>query len=492
MSAERLDPATAARLPSDVERPARAVAAAGVGIVHLGPGAFHRAHQAAYTQAAMAVAGGNWAIRTVALRSDRARLALEPQAGLYTLRERGTETDRWTLQAAIRDVVTASNDAASGLDTLIDPNVHVLTLTVTEAGYALDTSGSLDHSHPDVVHDLESPAVPCSAPGWVAAALAARRRIDAPLTVFSCDNLRSNGRALERAVRDFIQATDPSLLGWVDDNVTFPNAMVDRIVPATRPAELDEAAKALTVRDDAHTACEPFTEWVIEKRFATLIPAWETVGAKLVDDVATFEETKLKLLNGAHSSLVYAACALDIEYVHEAMGHPVLERYLRRLLDDEIRPHVVAPPGEDLVARIDTVLDRFRNPHLGHRCAQIAMDGSLKIRERLLPVAETALNEGRSIPLLTTALACWLHHVVRHAEPGAPALLDARADQVLEIARGWTPTRDAGQDRAVVKQLMGPKLGADDAWVRGISETTRALRERGVEAVLEDAARREG
>ena len=300
----RLNPASAARLPDHVERPAPNVTAAGVGIVHLGPGAFHRAHQAAYTQAAMAAAGGHWAIRTVALRSDRARLALEPQGGLYTLRERGIETDRWTLQAAIRGVVTAPDDASSGVDTLIDPNVHVLTLTVTEAGYGLDANGSLDRTNPDVAHDLDEPQSPRSAPGWVAAALERRARMNAPLTVFSCDNLRSNGRALERAVKDFIQATDPSLLGWVDDNVTFPNAMVDRIVPATRPDELDDAAAALTVRDEAHAACEPFTEWVIESRFATAIPDWEAVGAKFVDDVATFEEMKLKLLNGAHTSLV--------------------------------------------------------------------------------------------------------------------------------------------------------------------------------------------
>lgn len=422
----RLNRATLSQLPASVARPSYAPAAHGVGVVHLGIGAFHRAHMAAMTDDVLAQDGGDWRIAGVSLRSAGVRDQLEPQDGLYTLAVRDGAAQRLRVIGTVAEVLVASEDVATVITRIAAPATHIVSLTVTEKGYCHDpASGALLEDHPDIVHDLANPAQPRSAVGVIAAGLAARQRAGAgPLTVMSCDNLPDNGRVLEGVVRRFIQLASPQLEGWFNSQVRFPASMVDRIVPATTDAD----RSALPGYADAGLVkTEVFSQWVIEDRFAGPRPAWERAGAQIVADVRPFELAKLRMLNGSHSTLAYLGSLAGYETVDQAMADPRIAGVIDQLMQ-EAAATLPQVPGLDPPAYAAALKARFANAALEHRLAQIAMDGSQKLPQRLLGTIADTHRAGGQATAAAIGVAAWMRHF------GGPHVNDPLAEQLRAAA----------------------------------------------------------
>ncbi|MEN5118574.1 mannitol dehydrogenase family protein [Luteimonas sp. TWI662] len=451
----RLSETLLATLPPAVARPAFDRATTRIGVVHLGAGAFHRAHQAVYFDDALAL-DPDWAVCAVSLRNPDVRDALRPQDGLYTLAILG-QTPRLRVIGALREVLCARDEAAAVLARLADPAVRLVTLTVTEKGYCLAGDG-LDIAHPDIVHDLAAPDAPVSAIGYLVAGLARRRAAGlAPYTVLSCDNLADNGVRLRRAVLAFAERIDPALARWIDAEAAFPRSMVDSITPATDDTLRVRVADTLGLDDAWPVQREPYAQWVVEDRFCNGRPPLERVGVTLSDDIAGFDRAKLRLLNGPHSALAYLGLLLDVETVADAMRHPGLAAFVARLMREDIAPTLTVPAAMDLDAYIDAILERFGNPAIAHRLAQIAWDGSQKLPVRLLGTIRDALAAGRPIDRLCLPIAAWMHFVCRQARAGV-ALIDPMADTLAQIGCAAT-----GQVGDVARFLALREVFADVA-----------------------------
>ncbi|MDH5246627.1 MAG: mannitol dehydrogenase family protein, partial [Betaproteobacteria bacterium] len=324
-----------AALPAPIARPDYDIGAVGVGIVHLGLGAFHRAHQAVYTDAILHW-HRQWGICGVSLKTPRVIEALSPQDGLYSVLEKGAEGASARVIGSVREMLFLGTARDRVIARIADPAVHVVSLTVTEKGYCHDpATGRLNALHPDIAHDLAHPEAPVSAIGVLAAGLAARRAAaSGPLNVICCDNLPHNGRTVEGIVTAYAQAFDPSLAEWIGTHAAFPCTMVDRIVPAVTQADVAEVARLLGVVDAAPVVAEPYNSWVIENRFAAARPPWEDAGAQVVADVAPFETMKLRLLNGSHSTLAYLGFLSGHEFIWQASADPLLATLVERLMAD--------------------------------------------------------------------------------------------------------------------------------------------------------------
>jgi fructuronate reductase len=437
-SAAGLSAATLPTLPATVIRPNYDLAAVRIGIVHLGPGAFHRAHQAVYVDDLLAD-HPDWGICGVSLHSAGVRDALRPQDGLYTLALLGEQTSLRVI-GAIRELLVASEDQAAVLARLAEPAVKLVTLTITEKGYCL-AGEDLDLAHPDIAHDLAAPQTPRSAIGYVVAGLRERHaRGIAPYTVLSCDNLAGNGHRLRRAVLQYAARIDAALAAWIEAEVAFPCSMVDSITPATDDALRQRVADALGCVDAWPIQREAYTQWVIEDRFCNERPPFERAGATLSHDIAGYDRAKLRLLNGPHSTLAYLGSLMELETVSAAMAEPLLAGFIERLMRQDIVPSLPALPGFDPQAYVDAILARFRNPAIRHLLAQIAWDGSQKIPVRLLGTIAEALAAGRPIERLCLPVAGWLHFVTRQARNGV-AIVDPLADNLARI--GTTGDVDA-------------------------------------------------
>lgn len=399
------------RLPADVRRPGFAPAEHGVGIVHLGIGAFHRAHQAVMTDDCLALHGGDWRIMGVSLRSAGVRDQLAPQGGLYTLCERDGEAERLRIIAAVAGVLVAAEDVRAVIDLIAAPTTHVISLTITEKGYCHDpATGQLLADHPDILHDRATPEAPRSAIGVIVAGLARRmRQGSGPITIISCDNLPDNGRVLAGVVRALAARTEPELLPWLDRHVRFPATMVDRIVPATTGDDLDRVAARLGCTDAGMVKAEPFSQWVIEDDFAGPRPRWEDAGAQLVADVRPFELAKLRMLNGSHSTLAYLGLLAGHETVDQAMADPAIAAVIDQLMLEAAATLPVVP-GLDPTGYATALRRRFSNAALAHRLAQIAMDGSQKLPQRLLGTIVDRHRAGARAQAATMGIAAWMRH----------------------------------------------------------------------------------
>lgn len=440
-------------------------AAYGRGIVHLGPGAFHRAHQAAITDAALAADGGDWRITGISLRSGAVARAMNAQNGLYTLIERGAGGVSARVIAAIDRVI--ATDTAAALAALADPAVRVVTLTVTEKGYGIDrATGGPDLRHPAVAHDLAHPDVPEGTLGLLVAALSRRRGAGMPpFTALSCDNLPENGRLLRGGVTGFARRIDPALADWIDAEVAFPSSMVDRITPAPTPDTLAEAERQTGCTDLAAVETEPFLQWVVEDDFPHGRPRWEAGGALFVKDVTPYERMKLTMLNGSHSMLAYAGFLSGHRFVRDAMGDPALARLVARHLSGAAAL-LPALPGIDLANYAGALLERFRNPAIAHETRQIAMDGTEKLPQRIFQPALLALERGHDPAPFAFATAAWMRHALGVTDDGERyPLHDPRADRIGE-ALARVP-REAGAIMEALQGLPGvvpPALAAAPAW----------------------------
>ncbi|MFG1359220.1 mannitol dehydrogenase family protein [Xanthobacter pseudotagetidis] len=461
----RLTLKTLGDLPAAVARPAYDVGAAEVGVVHLGVGAFHRAHQAVYLDDVMARGAKGWAVAGASLRAADTYDALAPQDGLYTLAVRSGEGDALRVVGSLRRLLVAPRDPEALLAAMCDPKVRIVTLTVTEKGYCHDPArGTLDEAHADIRADLADPHRPRSAPGFLVEALARRRAAGTrPFTVLCCDNLPANGGTVARVTARLATLRDPDLGRFVEGEVAFPATMVDRIVPATTDADRALVAGRLRVADAWPVMAEPFSQWVVEDRFPAGRPPLEEVGVQMVADVAPYEHMKLRLLNGAHSTMAYLGYLAGHETIAEVMADPPFAQLVARLQDEEITPTLAVPPGADLDGYKRALRARFRNPALRHRTWQIAMDGSQKLPQRLVATARDRLAANAPIDFLALAIAGWMRYVAGHDEHGrAIDVRDPLAPQLRALADA--AGLDAGRLAPAllsVREVFGTGLPAD-------------------------------
>ena len=394
----RLGPDTP--LPASVQAPGYDRSAQAAGIVHIGIGAFHRAHQAIYTDDAITAGDRDWGIVGVSLRSGDVAAQLNPQDGLYTVSTRGGQGSRLRLVGAVQQVLVASENPQAVIDAVAAPTTHIVSFTVTEKGYLRGADGALE---------LAAAKGPSSLYRFVGAGLAARHAAGLPgLTLLSCDNLAGNGAVLKALIQQYLAVAYPEVVDWFDTKCRCPATMIDRIVPATTDADRASVEAELGARDQGAVVTEAFSQWVIEDDFAGPRPRWEAVGAQLVADVAPYETAKLRMLNGAHSALAYIGLGRRHDYVHQAIADPEIRPVIERLMRREAAPTIDAAPGQDLGAYADALLDRFANPALHHRLIQIAMDGSQKIPQRWLETLAWHQARGARCPSLEAAVAAWV------------------------------------------------------------------------------------
>ncbi|MBU8539149.1 mannitol dehydrogenase family protein [Roseomonas tokyonensis] len=434
----RLSGAKLTHLRPHVLRPGYDRAAVTPGIVHLGLGAFHRAHQAVMTEAVLRAGARDWGIVAASLRSPATRNALCPQGGLYAFAEREGAAERLQVIGALRGLHVAPEDPEALLAAMAAPATRIVSLTVTEKGYCHDpASGALDEAHPDIRHDLALPVAPRSAPGFLVEALRRRRAAGTPpFTVLSCDNLPANGATTRRLTARLAALRDPDLGAWIAGEVAFPCTMVDRIVPATTDEDRARIAAALGLQDAWPVVGERFSQWVIEDHFPTGRPDWAIAGAEFAADVAPFELAKLRMLNGAHSALAYLGYLAGHGTVADAAADPAFSAFLDAFWA-EVMPHLAPPPGLDLHDYAARLLSRFRNQALRHQTSQIAMDGSQKLPQRLLGTIRAALEQGRPIDCLVLGVAGWMRYTVGVDEGGAPIHL--RDPLITELSQACAP-----------------------------------------------------
>lgn len=431
------------------------------GVVHFGPGAFHRAHQAAAFDTLLA-RDPRWGVTGVSLNSRGVADALNPQDGLYTLALLDAQTE-YRVIGSIGEVLTRDAPGAI-LAALTHPDARIISSTVTEKGYCLDPTGALDFANPAIRSDLEAAQatdwVPGSFTGWLVRGLQARRLAGLPgMTVMCCDNLTDNGRKLEAATMALAEAVDPETARWIADEVAFPNAMVDSITPATDDALRARVASAIGLEDAWPIQRERFTQWVVEDRFAGERPALELAGVTFASEVRPFEAAKLRLLNGPHSALAYIGLGRGLDTVAEAMADRELARFAEQLMREDIAPSITAPPGLDLSSYITEVLARFANPAIRHLLSQIAWDGSQKLPYRLLDTTRDALAAGRRVERLALPIAAWLRFLERAAREGR-AITDPLALPLLERGGDW-------RQILAMREIFG-ELGEDVRFVRAV------------------------
>ncbi len=403
-----------------------------IGIVHLGPGAFHRAHQAVYTEKAMNLKGGDWGICGVSLRSAKARDVLAKQDNLYTLAVVDTH-QHYQVIGAIKEVLVASEQSSLVMERLSAETTKLVTLTITEKGYCLGSDGSLDLSHPDIVHDLSNRSQPISAIGFIAQALAQRKMNNiAPFNVLSCDNVSDNGDKLRRAVIDYAYQLDVDLAAWIEVHVAFPNSMVDSITPKTESYTVDGVSNIIGLRDEWPIQREEFTQWVIEDNWQGCRPAWDQVGVIFTSDVAGFEKAKLRLLNCLHSTLAYAGSLAGFETVFEATSDENFFKFISDLASDEVIGSFVPPKELDVEQYGKDIIQRFLNPEIRHLLSQIAWDGSQKLQMRILPIIRDNLALNRSTKLLSLSLACWFEFICK-AVKDQQEIVDPLADEFYQL-----------------------------------------------------------
>lgn len=427
-----LTPANLAHVKADILRPGYDRDAVDIGIVHIGAGAFHRAHQACYIDDILA-RDPRWGISGVSLQSAGVRDALAPQSNLYTLAILD-ERPEFRVIGALKEVLVAPEAPEKVFSRLCDPRTQAVTITVTEKGYCLDGRGELDAVHPDIVHDWSQCAKPVSLIGYLTEALRRRRAGGVkPFTVISCDNLTDNGARLRSAVVTFSKGIDRDLSAWIEGEVGFPRTMVDSITPATDDALRARVADATGLTDRWPVQREAFTQWVIEG-LPGAGPDWESVGVIVTDNVSAYERAKLRLLNGAHSSLAYLGLLRGYETVAEAMRDRALADFVKALMVEDIVPTVRPPQGLNLASYIDAILKRFRNPAIRHNLAQIAWDGSQKLPFRLLGTIADNIVTGRPIERLCVPIAAWVLFVRMQVAAGQ-ALADPLAKALAKAAK---------------------------------------------------------
>jgi len=477
------------RLAPEVQLPAYSLSDTRQGIAHIGVGGFHRAHQAYYTDALMNTGQAlDWAICGVGLRAEdrRARDDLKEQDYLFTLFELGDNDDTEVrVIGAIRDMLLAEDGAQALIDKLADPQIRIVSLTITEGGYCIDDSNGEFMAHlPQVQHDLAHPQTPKTVFGFLCAALEKRRGAGTPaFTLMSCDNLPHNGAVTRKALLAFAALRDPGLRDWIEQNVSFPNAMVDRITPMTSTAHRLQLADKHGVDDNWPVVCEPFVQWVLEDKFVNGRPAWEQVGVQFTDDVSPYEEMKIKLLNGSHLALTYLGFLKGYRFVHETMNDPLFVRYMRAYMDLDVTPQLAPVPGIDLTDYKNTLVARFSNQAIADQLERVCSDGSSKFPKFTIPTINRLIADGQETRRAALVVAAWALYLKGVDENGDTYTIpDPRA----EFCQGLVADDALITQRLLaVEEIFGTAIPRSAQFVAAFEWCCNSLREVGVTRTLE-------
>ncbi len=415
---------TVDELPTSVGRPHYDRSGLKAGIVHFGVGNFHRSHQAVYLDDLFnSGEGHDWALVGAGIFDGEkaGRAKLEEQDWLTTV----VEQDAGHMQARVTGVMIdflMPGDAEAIIEQLADPAIRIVSMTITEGGYYIDpASGKFNPAHPDIVADAGNMAAPRTVFGLILAGLMRRRDEEGgvPFTVMSCDNIPHNGHVASDAIVGLARLVNEDLAEWVSEHVAFPNGMVDRITPATSARERESLEREFGIKDNWPVFCEPFRQWVLEDHFTDGRPALEKVGVQFVKDVSPFELMKIRILNGGHAVIAYPAGLMDIHFVHEAMGEPLVRAFLDKIEQEEIIPTVPPVPGVVLDDYYRQVAQRFSNPTIGDTVRRLCLDGSNRQPKFIVPTAADRLKSGKGIEGLALASALWCRYCFGTTDSGA-------------------------------------------------------------------------
>jgi mannitol-1-phosphate/altronate dehydrogenase len=465
-------------LPAHVQQPRYDRSQLRSRIVHFGFGAFHRAHQALLTDRVLNANGGDWGICEISLFSGDVLMSqLRAQDHLFTVLEKGAEGNHPIIVGAVRECLNAKLDSlAAIIEKFCEPQVAIVSLTITEKGYCIDpATGRLDMQNARIIHDLEHPSEPHSAPGILVEALHRRRERGLPaFTVLSCDNIPDNGHVVKNAVLGMAQKRSAALAEWIKEQVSFPGTMVDRIVPAATDASLAEITQELGVEDPCAISCEPFIQWVVEDNFVAGRPEWEVAGVQMVKDVLPWEQMKLRMLNGSHSFLAYLGYLAGYAHINECMEDACFRDAARRLMLDEQAP-TLRITDVDLTAYADSLIERFANPALQHRTWQIAMDGSQKLPQRMLEGIRVHLERQSPWPLLALGVAGWIRYVSGTDDRGND--IDVRDPLSGKIRAIVDASGDADRVNALLElsEVFGQDLVQNGRFVEAVNQAYQRI-----------------
>ncbi|PSW22037.1 fructuronate reductase [Photobacterium sanctipauli] len=458
-------------------------------IVHLGFGAFHRAHQALFTNEMLEKTGSNWGICEINLFGGEALInQLREQDHLYTVAEKGAQSTAVKMIGSVTESLHPNFDGKEAiLSKMAEEQVAIVSMTITEKGYCADpATGRLDKNNPLIKADLANPREPDSAIGYIVEALRIRRELSIkPFTVMSCDNVQENGHVARAAVLDFASLVDQELASWIEANVTFPCTMVDRIVPAATAETLAEITELVGIEDPCGIACEPFRQWVIEDNFVNGRPEWDVAGAEFVEDVVPFEEMKLRMLNGSHSFLAYLGYLGGYPHISDTMTN---EHYRQAAFDMMMKaqaPTLTMPEGTDLEGYAKLLIDRFTNPSLKHQTWQIAMDGSQKIPQRMGGSLRHHLANGSDYKWLAMGIAGWMRYISAQDEKGdAIDVRDPMVDQFKAIYKehGINPT--AVRALLGIESIFGTDLIENESFINEVTNAYQLIITKGARAAV--------
>ena len=478
------------QLPAHIARPAYALDDVTAGIAHIGVGGFHRAHQAAYTDALMNTGEGlDWGICGIGTRADESSMrdALASQDYLYTLVELDDRPDTEVrVTGSIRDMLLVSHDGSEAVVArLADPAIRIVSLTITEGGYCMDDStGEFNATLPHIQHDVENPRTPISVFGLLCAALAKRRGEGLPaFTVMSCDNLPHNGDVTRKATLAFASLVDVELTSWIERYVSLPNAMVDRITPMTSLAHRKDLKQQHGIDDAWPVVCEPFVQWVLEDKFVSGRPAWEKVGVQFTDDVTPYEEMKIKLLNGSHLALTYLGFLRGYRFVHETMADPLFVEYIRQYMDEDVTPQLAPVPGIDLTQYKQTLIERFSNCAIADQLERVCSDGSSKFPKFSVPTIDRLIADGAELDRAALVLAAWALYLRGVDENGERYRIpDPRAEFCQSLV-----DEDEGLAERLLgrEEIFGNHIGRSPAFREAFKRNLLRLTTLGVSSTLD-------
>lgn len=486
-------PPLSAATPGILRRPA----APAPGIVHLGLGNFHRAHQAVYTDAAVAAHGGDWGIIGVASRSTTIPDAMHAQDMLYTVVETSPAGATYSVPRVHTDAFTAAANPDRVVKAIGGSGTRIVSLTVTENGYNYTpATGALNHKDPAIQHDLAHPESPQTPVGQIVRGLQHRSRTHGEtVTILSCDNLADNGHHTQRLVREFASLLPPAeaseALAYIDSRTSFPSSMVDRIVPATTDHYRRLVASQRGYADRIPVPAEPFSMWIVEDNFIAGRPTWEAGGAVFSNEVGAYEQLKVRLLNGTHSLIAYLGALTGAPTIPESVAHPSIEMAARSVLRNEYLPSVAVPRDVDVDAYEEELFTRWRNTALGHRTSQVGSDGSVKLRQRIPLPALQMLDEGAMPHLLALSTAAYLACIAPMPgfDPGpqAHAMEDPARGMLAGLAAGSRSGRDLAFKVIGDHHLLGEELAGRDGFILRTGEFIDIIHSSGPLAAIADA-----
>lgn len=465
-------------------------------IVHLGFGAFHRAHQAVFADRLAEEHQSQWGYSEIELVGGEQKIRdLNAQDRLYSVAEMSPDGWHGRVVGVINHAIHAEVDGlAAVMVEMTRPEVAIFSMTITEKGYChYPATGRLNLEHPAIVHDLQYPDAPKTAPGILVLALKLRMARGLPgVSIMSCDNMPENGHVTRHVVQQFAAAVDPELAAWIEHNVTFPSTMVDRIVPAMTDVSFRQIDQLLGFRDPCSIACEPFIQWVIEDNFIAGRPQWGKVGAQLVSDVLPYEEMKLRMLNGSHSFLAYLGYLAGYAHICDCMTDPSFVSAARMLMLGEQAP-TLSVRDVDLEAYADSLLHRYENPELKHRTWQIAMDGSQKLPQRMLDSIRWHIRHGDSYAFLALGVAGWMRYVHGMDEQGNPIeISDPLRDEIATMVAGSPDGPDRVLALLSMDAIFGQDLAQDAHFVQTVTVAYQALLQKGARATVNEYVTKRG